>query len=257
MGGGVPPFNQGQQGFIPSSGSIENSFWHPGASYNPGPSFQATHQSMTQPRLPFLETLHFPDLSKLMNDPIHHDPSWPMVPTKLPSDIPKFEGKSGEDPQDHVTTFHLWCSSNSLNDDSIRLCLFQRTLTGGTSKWYIELERGKYSTFEDLAMVFLNHFQLPVWYDAGTKLLANFEQDNATHISDHIQEWRRRKSLIKAMVPPEFLLEWFLKSLLPYISKDVATSGVFSEEQAIFQVQQLELIYSQSGMLYEIMSNAP
>jgi hypothetical protein len=72
----------------------------------------------------------------------------------------------------------------------------------GTSKWYIELERGKYLTFGDLAMVFLNHFQLLVWYDAGTKLLANFEQDKATHIFDHIQEWRRRKSLIKAMVPP-------------------------------------------------------
>jgi hypothetical protein len=180
-------------------------------------------------------------------------PGWPAVPTKLPSDIPKFEGKSGEDPQDHVMTFHLWCSSNSLNDDSIHLCLFQCTLTGGTAKWYIELEREKYMTFGDLAMVFLNHFQLPIRYDVGTKLLANFEQDKATHISDHIQEWRRWKSLIKATVPPEFLLEWFLKSLLPYISKDVATSGVFSEEKVIFRVQQLELIYSQYGMLYEIM----
>jgi hypothetical protein len=124
-------------------------------------------------------------------------------------------------------------------------------------KWYIELERSKYMMFGDLAMVFLNHFQLPVWYDVGTNILANFEQDNAMHISDHIWEWRRQKSLIKAMVPPEFLLEWFLKSLLPYISKDVATSGVFSEEQAIFRAQQLELIYSQSRMLYEIMPNAP
>jgi hypothetical protein len=58
-----------------------------------GPSFQAANQSMMQPRLPFLETLHFPDLSKLMNDLIHHDPSWPVVPTKLPSDIPKLKGK--------------------------------------------------------------------------------------------------------------------------------------------------------------------
>jgi hypothetical protein len=41
----------------------------------------------------------------------------------------------------------------------------------------------------------------------------------------------------------------------PYISKDVATSGVFSEEQEIFRVQQLELIYSHSGMLYDMMPN--
>jgi hypothetical protein len=39
IGGGFPPFNQGPQGFIPSYGSIEKSFWKPGASYNPGPSF--------------------------------------------------------------------------------------------------------------------------------------------------------------------------------------------------------------------------
>jgi hypothetical protein len=51
-------------------------------------------------------------------------------------------------------------------------------------------------------------------------------------------------------------LEWFLKSLLPYISKDVYTFEVMSEEEAIFKAQQLDLIYSQSGMLYEVLPNA-
>jgi hypothetical protein len=63
--------------------------------------------------------------------------------------------------------------------------------------------------------------------------------------------------LIKAYIPPEFLLEWFLKYLLPYISKDVSTSGVTSEEEAIFKAKKLDLIYAQSGMLYEILPNAP
>jgi hypothetical protein len=93
-------------------------------------------------------------------------------------------------------------------------------------------------------MAFLNHFQLPVRYDASIELLSNFEQTSADHISDHIQEWRRRKSLIKVPVPPTLLLEWFLKSLVPQLSKDVATSGVFSEEEAIMRAQQFELIYS-------------
>jgi hypothetical protein len=75
-------------------------------------------------------------------------------------------------------------------------------------------------------------------------LLANFEQIIAEHIFDHIQEWRCLKSLIKVPVPPAFLLEWFLKSLVPQLSKDVATSGVFSEEDAIMRAQQFELIYS-------------
>ena len=78
----------------------------------------AVHQP-THPRLPFLATLNLPDLSILTNDPVAHDPAWPDVPTKLPSDIPKSEGKPGEDLSKHVTTFHLWCSSNSLHQDSM------------------------------------------------------------------------------------------------------------------------------------------
>jgi hypothetical protein len=74
---------------------------------------------MPQPCLPFLATLNLLELSKLMNKPMSHDPTWPLIPIELPSDILKFKGKNGEDPGDHVTTFHLWCSSNSLNDDSI------------------------------------------------------------------------------------------------------------------------------------------
>jgi hypothetical protein len=76
---------------------------------------------MWQPRPLFLAKLNFPDLSKLMNDPVIHDLTWLPVPTKLISDIPKFEGKNGEDPGDHITSFHLWCSLNSLNDNYIRL----------------------------------------------------------------------------------------------------------------------------------------
>jgi hypothetical protein len=98
---------------------------------------------------------------------------------------------------------------------------------------------------------------LPVRSDAGTELLANFSQTKVDHISDHIREWRHRKSLIKVPIPPAFLLEWFLKSLVPQLSKDVATSGVFSEEDAIMRAQQLDLIYSQSSLLYEILPDAP
>ena len=159
-----------------------------------------------------------------MNDLVTHDPSWPPVPTKLPSDISKFKGKVGDDPGAHATTFHLWCSSNSLNEHLVRLRLFQRTLTSTIAKWYIELPFVAFSGFWDLANAFLSHFQLPVHYDFGIDLLSTFRQDKATHILDHIQEWRRWKSLIKATIPPKFLLEWFLKSLLPYISKDVSTS---------------------------------
>ena len=121
-----------------------------------------------------------------MNDLMRHDPSWPPVPTKFPSDIPKFEGKVVEYPGAHATTFHLWCSSNSLNEDSIRLRLFQITLTSTAAKWYIEFPSAAFSSFWDFANAFLSHFQLPIRYDFRTDLLSTFRQNKATHISDHI-----------------------------------------------------------------------
>jgi hypothetical protein len=53
-------------------------------------------------------------------------------------------------------------------DDSIRLRLFQRTLTGTTIKWYIELQRGTFQDFNSLSMAFLTHFQLPIHYETNT-----------------------------------------------------------------------------------------
>ena len=175
--------------------------------------YQGAWHRPTQTRIPFLTTLNLPNLSILMNDLVSYDPAWPAVPTKLPSDLPKFEGKPGEDPSEHITTFHLWCSSNSLHQDSVHLQLFQRTLTGPATKWYIELPKGAFTLFDNLAMNFFNHFQLPVRYDVGTELLSTFQQDKATHISDHIQEWCRWKRLIKAFIAKD-------------VAKDVSTSGV-------------------------------
>ena len=109
-----------------------------------------------------MATLELPDLNWLTNDPINYAPWWSVIPHKSPSDIPKFNGNLGEDPSTHVMTYHLWCSSNSLNDDSVQLCLFQRTLMDPAAKRYIELPRASFNNFTTLATVLLTHFQLPV-----------------------------------------------------------------------------------------------
>ena len=93
-----------------------------------------------------------------------------------------------------------------MNDETVRLRLFQRTLTGVATKWYIEFPSATFDSFWDLANVFLNHFQLLVWYDADTEFFSTFRQDKATHILDHIQDWQRQKRLIKSTIPLEFLL---------------------------------------------------
>jgi hypothetical protein len=107
-------------------------------------------------------------MSRLTNDPILHASFWPAIPAKLSFDILKFDEKPGEDPKNHVMTFHLWCSSNSLMDDSIHLRLFQRPIIGATMKWYIELLRNSFVNFNSLSMDFLMHFQFPIQYETDT-----------------------------------------------------------------------------------------
>ena len=103
-------------GYYQNLGQQPNFSWQSGASQTRGSFFPGYNQ---QPKLSFLETMHLPDLTRLLNDHICHDLHWPPMPTKFPSNIPKFEAKPNEDLGDHVTTFHLWCLSNSLRDNSI------------------------------------------------------------------------------------------------------------------------------------------
>ena len=48
-----------------------------------------------------------------------------------------------------------------------------------------------------------------------------------------------------------------MKYLLPPIARDVAMGGVVTEEQAISRAQYLALVYSQAGMMYDLIPQAP
>jgi hypothetical protein len=106
-------------------------------------------------------------------------------------------------------------------------------------------------------MDFLTHFKLPICYETSTELLTSLHQSNSIHISDHIHEWRCRRQLIKATISDQLLVDWFTKSLFPHIARDVAMGGIFTKEQAISQSHYLDLVYSQLGMLYDLIPNIP
>jgi hypothetical protein len=87
--------------------------------------------------------------------------------------------------------------------------------------------------------------------------LTSLRQTKSVHISDHIHDWRQWRWLIKETILDQLLAEWFTKSLLPPIYCDVAMGGVITKEEAIARSQYLDLVYSQSGTLYELILNAP
>jgi hypothetical protein len=121
------------------------------------------HPKVNQ-QLTFFSTIDILDLSHLTNDPILHAPFWPPILAKLPSNIPKFDGRPREDPNNHVMRFHIWCS----------------------------LPRHSFSNFNSLAMYFLTHFQLSIRYETGTKILTSLKKSTSTHIFVHTHEWRKQ-----------------------------------------------------------------
>jgi hypothetical protein len=62
--------------------------------------------------------------------------------------------------------------------------------------------------------------------------------------------------LIKAIIPDQLLAEWFTKSLLPQIARDVAMGGVVTMEEAIAWAQYLDLVSSQYVAFHELIPNA-
>ena len=63
--------------------------------------------------------------------------------------------------------------------------------------------------------------------------------------------------MVKTYVHDQLLAEWFIKSLLPAITEDVAKGGVVTEEQVIARAQYLDLVYTQSDTLYDKIPDAP
>jgi hypothetical protein len=106
-------------------------------------------------------------------------------------------------------------------------------------------------------MAFLTHYQLPIRYETRTEILSSFKQSSSTHIFDHIHEWGRRRRLIKVPLPNQLLVDWFTKSLIGPITRDVSTGGVVTKDKAISHAQYLDLVYSQMGTLYDLILNSP
>lgn len=64
----------------------------------------------------------------------------------------------------------------------------------------------------------------------GTHLLTSLKQTTATHISDHIHEWRWCGCLIKFWIPDQLLTNWFMTSFVGPIAQDIVMGACVTEE---------------------------
>ena len=63
--------------------------------------------------------------------------------------------------------------------------------------------------------------------------------------------------MIKFEIPDQLLTDWFTTLFINQIAKDIAMGACVTKEQAIAHAQYLDLVYSQSSTLYDILPDAP
>jgi hypothetical protein len=108
QGGGAQPSSQGMSSQPSSQGTTS----------------QPSHTMVAPtPNFPYLASLNIPYLTKLMNDPIYMIPLGLTCPPNYLQTSQSLKGNQGEDPTNHIMSFHLWCSSNNIMEDSIRLMI--------------------------------------------------------------------------------------------------------------------------------------
>ena len=72
-------------------------------------------------------------------------------------------------------------------------------------------------------------------YNEDMEIMLSCRQNTATHITYHIHEWRHHRSLYKIQLDDWIFLDWFLKTLLPPIAKDVASKHPQTKEEVILK----------------------
>ena len=63
--------------------------------------------------------------------------------------------------------------------------------------------------------------------------------------------------MIKFDILDKLLTHWFTTSFVNKIAQDIDMGACVTKEQAIARAQYLDLVYSQSGTLYDILTDAP
>lgn len=88
--------------------------------------------------------------------------------------------------------------------------------------------------------------------------MTTFRQTSTTRLSDHVQEWRRRRSLCRAYTFDNHVyMDWALRTLFPSIGKDVASHFPHKEEEALQFALKYDLIYAQSSYVYIVLPDIP
>ncbi|XP_074290597.1 uncharacterized protein LOC141617314 [Silene latifolia] len=111
--------------------------------------------------------------------------------------LPKFHGHAGNDPNRHLSEFHMMCEGaipNGVTEDQFKLRAFPFSLLDSAKDWLFYLAPGSIRTWKKMKAAFLEKFYPDSRYNRAKKAITTIEQDpNGETMYEY---WERFKKLV-------------------------------------------------------------
>ncbi|XP_074289531.1 uncharacterized protein LOC141614687 [Silene latifolia] len=109
---------------------------------------------------------------------------------------PKFHGHAGDDPNRHLSEFHMMCEGaipNGVTEDQFKLRAFPFSLQDGAKYWLFYLQPGTIRTWKDMKAAFLEKYYPDSRHNHAKKAITSPEQDASESLYEY---WERFKKLV-------------------------------------------------------------
>ncbi|XP_074299220.1 uncharacterized protein LOC141630277 [Silene latifolia] len=111
--------------------------------------------------------------------------------------LPKFHGHAGNDPNRHLSEFHMMCEGaipNGVTEDQLKLWAFPFSLLDAAKDWLFHLTPGSIRTLKEMKAAFLEKFYSDSRHNRAKKDITTIEQDpNGETMYEY---WERFKKLV-------------------------------------------------------------
>ncbi|XP_056684850.1 uncharacterized protein [Spinacia oleracea] len=133
--------------------------------------------------------------------------------------LPKYYGKSGENPRRHLKEFKVVCSSMNLEgveQDHIRLRAFPFSLQDVAKDWLYDLPAGSITTWNVMASTFLGKYFPASLIGSIRKEICGIRKNDNESLYEY---WERFKRLCSScpqhQISDQLLIQYFYEGLLP------------------------------------------
>ncbi|XP_074266047.1 uncharacterized protein LOC141588506 [Silene latifolia] len=111
--------------------------------------------------------------------------------------LPKFHGHAGNDPNRHLSEFHMMCEGaipNGVTEDQFKLRAFPFYLLDSAKDWLFYLAPGSIRTWKEMKAAFLEKYYPDARHNRAKKAITTIEQDlNGETMYEY---WERFKKLV-------------------------------------------------------------